>query len=233
MESIPGYVSIVFILTTFITVGFLLQATKAAGIQSWAAKLLLFLLPLWIIFQSILSIGGFYNDVDSTPPRIFIFGVVPALALIAVYFLFFRSSFIDRLPLKLLTSIHSVRIPVELVLYWLFLNQQVPKIMTFSGWNFDILTGIMAIVLSFVAFRGGSANRPILIAFNVIGLFLLALIVIIAFLSAPSPLQSLAFEQPNRAVLFFPYSFLPTIVVPIILFSHLASLWKLATEKAK
>ena len=37
----------------------------------------------------------------------------------------------------------------------------------------------------------------------------------------------MAFEQPNRAVLFFPYIRLPTIIVPVVLFSHLAALWKL------
>ena len=33
------------------------------------------------------------------------------------------------------------------------------------------------------------------------------------------------------AVLYFPFIWLPSVVVPIVLFSHLASLWKLATGK--
>jgi len=37
----------------------------------------------------------------------------------------------------------------------------------------------------------------------------------------------LAFDQPNIAVLYFPFSWLPTYVVPVVLFCHLAALRKL------
>lgn len=56
---------------------------------------------------------------------------------------------------------------------------------------------------------------------------LLINIVIRALLSFPSPMQQLAFDQPNRAIIYFPFIWLPTVVVPIILFSHLASIWQL------
>ncbi|MEM9987092.1 MAG: hypothetical protein AAF804_18515, partial [Bacteroidota bacterium] len=46
----------------------------------------------------------------------------------------------------------------------------------------------------------------------------------IAILSAPLPFQQLAFEQPNVAVLRFPYVLLPGVVVPLVLLSHLLSL---------
>lgn len=231
MESLPPYVSIVFILTTFVTVGFLLQAIKATGLGSVASKLLLFILPLWILLQAVLGAGGFYQATDKVPPRLFLFGVLPALALIVVYFLFFRRGFIASLPLRHLTLLHVVRVPVELTLLWLFTGGLVPRIMTFEGWNFDILSGLLAPVVYFAAFRGGSSKRTLLIAYNVIGLLLLINIVSIAILSLPTPLQRLAFDQPNRAVLLFPYVWLPTIIVPIVLFSHLAALWKLAKGK--
>lgn len=160
-----------------------------------------------------------------------LFGVFPALLLIISYFLFFRSSFVEFLPLRLLTLVHVVRIPVEIVLLWLFIGGQVPQIMTFEGRNFDILSGILAPIVYLIVFRGGAANRWLLIVFNVLGLILLANIVTIAVMSLPTPIQQKAFEQPNRAVLFFPYIFLPTIIVPIVLFSHLAALWKLAKAK--
>ncbi|MEP6786963.1 MAG: hypothetical protein ABJB40_00930 [Acidobacteriota bacterium] len=231
MESLPGYVSIVFILTTFAAVAFLLRALRAAGLQRLPSKILLFLLPLWIIFQAILAVGGFYQDETSLPPKLFLFGVLPALLLIISYFTFFRSSFVERLPLRLLTLVHVVRIPVELVLLWLFFGGMVPQVMTFEGWNFDIASGFLAIIIYFVAFRGSLTNRTLLFGFNVLGLVFLANIVSIALLSLQSPMQQMAFDKPNRAVLFFPYVWLPTIVVPIVLLSHLAALWKLAKGK--
>ncbi len=46
-----------------------------------------------------------------------------------------------------------------------------------------------------------------------------------------TPIQQLAFDRPNQAVLFFPDVWLPAVVVPIVLFRHFASLCKLATGK--
>ena len=233
METVPAYVSIVFILTTFVTVAFLIQAIKSVGTISLPSQILLFLLPLWIIFQAVIVIGGFYQDATAVPPRIAVFGVFPALVTIIVYFIFFRSSFIERIPPRLLTLLHVVRIPVELVLFLLFVSKQVPQVMTFEGRNFDIISGILAVIVYFVAFRGKTVNRWILIGFNIVGLLLLANIVSIAILSLPSPIQQIAFDQPNRAVTFFPYIWLPTIIVPIVLFAHLSSLWKLAAGRDK
>lgn len=231
MESVPPYVSTVFILTTFTAVAFLLQAAKRVGLGKLPSQILIFLLPLWIFFQAVISMGGFYQTATAIPPRLVLFGVLPALLTIVTYLIFFRESFIDKIPLQLLTMLHIVRIPVEIVLLWLFQNGLLPQLMTFEGRNFDILSGILAPIVYLIAFRGDKTKRGLLIAFNILGLILLANIVTIAVLSLPSPFQQLAFEQPNRAVVLFPYSWLPTIVVPIVLFSHIAALWKLLRSK--
>lgn len=231
METIPSYVEVVFVLTTLATLAFLIQAIKSAGLKSLGSKILLFILPLWIIFQAVLAIGGFYQNENSVPPRLALFGVLPAVVTISIYFIFFRSSFIDRIPLRLLTSVHVVRIPVELTLFWLFVAKQVPQVMTFEGRNFDILAGFLAVIVYFAAFRGRKVNRALLIAFNIVGLILLVNIVSIAVMSSPSPLQQIAFDQPNRAVMFFPYIWLPTIIVPVVLFAHLAALWRLVGKR--
>jgi hypothetical protein len=139
----------------------------------------------------------------------------------------FRNTLIKRLPLSLLTLVHVIRVPVELVLYWLFLAKFVPREMTFAGWNFDIVSGVLAIVVYLVVFRFGIGSRAVLAGFNLLGLMLLFVIVTTAALAVESPLQRIAFEQPNRAIVYFPYALLPTVVVPIVLFSHIASLVKI------
>ena len=233
METLPAYVSIVFILTTFAAIGFLLQATKAVGLTKLHSRILIFVLPLWIMFQGVLAVGGFYLKTDVMPPRIALAGVWPAVLLIVIYFIFFRRSYIERLPLKLLTLVHVVRIPVEITLLWLYLGGQVPRMMTFEGLNFDILSGVFAIVAFAVGFQRNIAVKPVLITFNILGLLLLINIVSIAILSLPTPIQRLNFDQSNWAVLYFPYVWLPTIVVPIVLFSHLASLWQLVAKQPR
>jgi hypothetical protein len=227
IENLPGYVSIIFILTTFLTVGLLLYAVKQTVFDTVPAKLLIFLLSFWIFFQAILAKSEFYQNSEAFPPRLVIFGVFPAILLIIIYFVFFRKNFIEPLPLKILTLLSVVRIFVEVVLLWLFQNHFVPQSMTFEGRNFDILSGITAPIIYFLAFRGGKINRPLLIVWNFFALILLFNVVITAILAFPSVNPQLPLELQNRAVTFFPYIWLPAVIVPIVLFSHLASLWKL------
>jgi hypothetical protein len=47
-------------------------------------------------------------------------------------------------------------------------------------------------------------------------------------MSAPGPLQQIAFEQPNVGIAYFPFVLLPTIIVPMVLFAHIAILRKRA-----
>lgn len=230
-ETLPGYISIVFILTTFATIGFLFYAIRQVGTKTTAAAILVGAVSFWLFFTGTAALSGFYSNTDSLPPRLFLLGALPSLLMIAVYFAFFRSSFVEKLPLKTLTLLSLVRIPVEIVIYWLFQNRMMPEAMTFEGWNYDILSGISAPVIFLIAFRGGEINRTVLIIWNFAALVLLFIVVTTAIVALPSPMQQIAFDQPNRAVLHFPFVWLPSIVVPIVLFSHLASLWQLLTKK--
>lgn len=232
IENLPDYVSIVFILTTFLTIGFLFFAIRQTAIQTTPAKLLIAFISFWLVFTATAALGGFYTNSQAMPPRVFFFGVFPALLLIILYFIFFRKTFIEKLPLKTLTLLSIIRIPVEFVIFGLYQNGQMPEIMTFEGTNFDILSGITAPVIFWLAFRNNKINRPLLIVWNIFALFLLINIVTTAALATPSPVQQIAFEQPNRAVMFFPFIWLPGLIVPIVFFSHLVSLWKLLVLKS-
>jgi len=227
IEQLPLYVSIVFIFTTLLTVWLFLRSIPISVRNKLPSRILSFVLPFWLLLQGALSIGDFYHYPDAVPPRFFVFGVLPTIILVAIYLVFFRKDFIDELSLKALTLLHVVRVAVEITLLWLFQASQVPQIMTFEGRNFDILSGLTAPLIYFLAFRNGKTNRPLLIVWNLIALGLLINIVTIAFLSSKSPIQKLALDQPNVGVTYFPFIWLPTIVVPIVLFSHLTSLWKL------
>ena len=230
IEQVPAYVSTVFLITSFLTFGIFAYAIKRVGIEHLWSKFLLFIVPFWMLFQAVMALAGFYLTTDIVPPRLPVFAVLPAVALIALLFVAGRE-FITKLPLLPLTILHTIRIPVELTLAALYEYGMIPREMTFHGWNYDIVSGILAIIVSFIAFRGGAVNRKILIAFNVIGLVLLSIIVTIAVLALKSPMQQLAFDQPNRGVLYFPYIWLPAMIVPVVLFCHLASIYKLTVSE--
>lgn len=214
MDSLPGYISIVFILTTFLAIYFFYRSCLASNTAIWVVL-------GWTIMQGVIGWSGFYTITDTLPPR-FILLLMPTL--IVMGFLFFTSRgrrFIDGLDPAALTLLHIVRIPVELVLFWLFVHQTVPQIMTFEGRNFDILSGISALFIYYFGFVKNALSKKILLWWNIICLGLLFNIVFLAILSAPVPFQQFAFDQPNEAVFYFPFIWLPGVVVPLVLFSHL------------
>lgn len=103
--------------------------------------------------------------------------------------------------------------------------------MTFEGRNFDILSGISAPIVAYLVFTKKTLSHNFLLIWNFICLGLLINIVTNALLSAPFPIQKLAFEQPNIAILHFPFSWLPTFVVPVVLLGHLVSIRQLMIKK--
>ena len=227
MEHVPAFVSVVFMITTFVTVGIFLSAVRTVAYRSSFAKIVLFVVPFWLILQYFLASAGFFHNTSSLPPRLFAFGFGPALLLIVSSFVFARESFVSALPITILTIVHVIRIPVELTLSWLWQAGVVPEIMTYHGTNFDILSGLTAPVAFYFAWKRSSISRYVLAGWNLLALGLVLNIVITAILCVPSPIQRLAFDQPNIAVLHSPFVWLPAVVVPIVLFSHFASLYQL------
>ncbi|WP_182953813.1 hypothetical protein [Pedobacter gandavensis] len=81
--------------------------------------------------------------------------------------------------------------------------------------------------IAWFGIKNGKISPTILLIWNLICLGLLINIVFLALFSAPSPFQKFAFEQPNIALPNFPYVWLPTFIVPLVLFGHLVSIRQL------
>ena len=184
-------------------------------------KRVLYFFLVWATITGTLSGVGFFSVTAALPPRI-AWVMIPAV-LYVIWF--YRNLTTDKIQIDTLLAIHVLRIGVELVLLGLYRQGRVPVLMTFEGWNFDILSGVTAVLLLlYRLFTGQGINHTVFLVWNILGLVFVAIIVSIATLSAPSPLQQLAFEQPNRAVLDFPYTLLPAVIVPVVVLSHLLSL---------
>ena len=238
LTNLPLFVALVFGLSTLLVLLLFVGAVRKSSSATIALQSNIIAIGLvgWLGFQAGLTMSGIYQA-GMPPPKILIFGVLPALVTILVLFLTRRGRvFIDSLPLRQITYVNTVRVLVELVLYWLCLYKAVPLIMTFEGANFDILAGITAPIVAYFAFRKPFLSRAVvtgLLAWNVVCLGLLLTIVRFALLSAPTPFQQFGFEQPNIAIAYFPFSWLPTFIVPVILFGHLASIRQLWTRLAR
>lgn len=224
MQNLPDYISIIFLITVALTFLWFYLATRS--------KAFLFLSVIWIGVQTLLGLNGFFQDTTTLPPKILVIGVLPALIAIVITFATKKGrAFIDRVNLKTLTYFHSIRIPVEIVLFLLFQQSVVSILMTFEGTNFDLFSGITAPIVGYFAFRKGTVNRKLLLGWNILCLGLLVNVVVTAILVAPFPFQVLSLNQPNIAVLYYPFNLLPTYVVPLVLFAHLIALRQLRRKK--
>ncbi|MFC6223889.1 hypothetical protein ACFP2F_11610 [Hymenobacter artigasi] len=212
---------IVFGFTTGLAVWFFYLAAQRS-------KRALLLLLAWLLVQGVVGLSGFYTSSTTLPPRMALLLVPPLLLIMALFATTAGRRWLDGLRLELLTLLHVVRFPVELVLFGLYLQKAVPKLMTFEGRNWDIVLGLTAPVVYYFARRKMLSGRPGLLLWNILGLASLLNIVVSALLSAPTPLQRFAFEQPNIAILHFPFVWLPGCVVPLVLLAHLAAIRQLA-----
>lgn len=225
MTTLPFYVPVTFGLTVLLTF-YLLISTLRPTLSRSSLFIVIGLLVLWIGLQTGLSLSGFYQ-VQTRPPRLLLLVGPPLLTIIILLVRGKSRAVLQDLSLELLTWIHFVRIPVELVLLWLFLYKQIPVEMTFEGRNPDIFSGLMAPLIAYFGIRQGRMNRWWLLLWNLLCLGLLVNIVATSVLSAPSPFQRFGFDQPNVGLARFPFVLLPGFIVPTVLWSHLTAIVQL------
>lgn len=210
-------IAILFAATVLVSCWFFYRVTNKALLP-------LLIVFLWILLQSLVSYSGFYTNTTDLPPRFIALVLPPFLSIILLFSLKKGRTFTNNLQARTLVMLHVVRIPVELVLYFLYRQGLVPELLTFEGRNWDILSGLSAPLIYYLYFVRGNLKKSYFIAWNVLCLLLLLNVVIHGILSAPFPFQQFAFEQPNKALLYFPFSLLPGFIVPLVLFAHLASI---------
>ncbi|MFY0627289.1 MAG: hypothetical protein JXR07_13395 [Reichenbachiella sp.] len=233
MNELPAYIGLVFIATTIATVGFIyfgIQSTEKKK-ENKVALTVLIVICTWLALTGFLAYNGFYRNYEAIPPRlVFVFG--PTLLSTFILLLIKKSrAFLLKVPITTLTYLHIVRVPVEMVLWWLALNKALPLMLTFEGINHDILSGVSAPFVAIFLVGINRYHRITAIIWNFVALGLLFNIVGHALLSAPTPFQKFSFEQPMIAVFYLPYIWLPAFIVPAVFFSHLVSLMQLFSNQ--
>jgi hypothetical protein len=94
-----------------------------------------------------------------------------------------------------------------------------PVHMTYTGRNFDIVTGITAIIVA-AAVASGRGGRTLVGAWNVMGLALLVNVVTVAILATPA-FRYFGDDDLNVFVTYTPYVWLPAVMVLAALAGHL------------
>ena len=186
-------------------------------------KKLISIILIWSLFLSLISYYGFFQNTDVQPPR---FGLVliPVFGFIIYGLLKKQRAWIyKKRNIKISTFLHTVRLPVEIVLLQLFLVGSIPELMTFEGKNYDIVMGISAPIIGSL-FLFNVIKKRHLLAWNIIGLIMIFCILFIGIFSAVLPIQLFAFEQPNIGINYFPFVLLPGVIVPLVIYTHITDI---------
>jgi hypothetical protein len=163
--------------------------------------------------------SGFLREWDRRPPpfAVLVLGIVGLSALIVF------SSVGRRLarfvPLWALVAVQAFRLPLELAMHAMSERGIMPGIMSYSGRNFDIVTGASAIVVALLTATGVGGRRLVMV-WNIVGLLLLANVVIVAILATPA-IRYFGDQQLNVWVTYPPFVWLPAVMVLAALAGHL------------
>jgi hypothetical protein len=112
------------------------------------------------------------------------------------------------IPLAWLVGFQGFRLPLELVLHDWHAAGTIPETMSWTGSNWDILTGILACLMcAFVGTRHWLAW-----VFNIVGIILLANVGRVAIMSSPLPF-GWQVDPPLELIRYFPYAYIVPICV--------------------
>jgi hypothetical protein len=112
-----------------------------------------------------------------------------------------------------------------------YVERVMPVQMSYSGQNYDILTGISGGVLGWWLSRG-RVPRGIVTVWNVLGFALLLNVVTVAILSTPM-FRWFGDGRVNTFVTYPPFVWLPAVLVPAALIGHLLVWRKLRRERRR
>jgi hypothetical protein len=134
-------------------------------------------------------------------------------------------------PLAVLVGVQGFRLPLELLMHRAYGEGLMPVQMSYSGRNFDIVTGSTAIVLAAALWLAPQRVSPKLVmAWNVLGFALLLNVLTIAILSAPTPLRTFMNEPANVWITQAPFVWLPAVFVLAALAGHVVVFRRLRME---
>jgi hypothetical protein len=179
----------------------------------------------WLAFTGVLALLGFWADFDARPPHLVLL-IFPALGLpVLLAFSRIGTTLAFNVPMALLVGFHAFRLPLELVMHQAAVEGTMPPQMTYTGSNFDIVTGASALVVGAIA-GWGRAPRWLLLGWNTLGSGLLVAILVIAVASLPT-FQAFG-SDPSRVntwVAYFPFVWLPAGLVSAAVMGHVL-LWR-------
>jgi hypothetical protein len=173
----------------------------------------------WMAATWRVAASGVLRDWNRNPPPFFflVLAIVALASVIAFSGLGRRLS--AFLPLWVLVAVQGFRLPLEVAMHAMYERGIMPREMTYTGRNFDILTGAGAIVVAALVVAGFAGRRAIAV-WNVAGLALLVNVVTVAILATPR-FDYFGTTPLNVWVTYPPFVWLPAVMVLAAFAGHL------------
>jgi hypothetical protein len=180
---------------------------------------------LWLLLSGAAAASGVLRRFDAVPPPFA--GLLLAILAIGIILPLspLGTRLIRGLPLAALVGYQVFRFPLELLMHRAYTDGLMPVQMSYSGRNFDIITGIGAGLLGLALLRW-SVPRWMIWACNLGGFVLLVNIVTVAVLSTPI-FRWFGDDRLNVFVTYVPFVWLPAVMVTAALMGHILVLRKL------
>lgn len=220
-----------FVVIPLLLVGLLLWGTAVAYRGDSARGTVLLIgafAAAWMTATWLGASTGVFRLWDATPPP-FAFLVI-AIAALACLLAFspLGTRLITAVPLWVLILVQSFRLPLELAMHARYEQGIMPVQMSYSGRNFDIVTGLTALaVAAIVRHRKG---RGVALAWNVMGLVLVLNVVTVGILSTPR-FAYFGSDRLNVWITYPPYVWLPAVMVLAAIAGHLLIFRSLRLER--
>lgn len=171
----------------------------------------------WLSLTLLAARSGILRQWTGTPPPFAIL-VITIFAMAAAISFSRMGGRLARLPLWMLVAIQSFRFPLEIAMHRMYERGIMPEPMSYSGRNYDIVTGVTAIVVAALV-AAGAGGRRLVFAWNLLGTVLLANIIMIAILATPR-FAYFGVDQLNVWVTYPPFVWLPAMMVLAALIGH-------------
>ncbi len=191
--------------------------------------LLLGVFMLWLGIHGAVAWSGVLEKQTMPPPLVIYLALTLGVGIVFSISKWGELS-AQKTPLLKLVMLQVFRLPLEMVLASLASNGNLPYEMTFYGFNFDIATGAIALLIVLLSkFK----TLPLIVfwIWNSMGFVLLMVIGVVAPLSSPIPIRVFESGPPLVLAMFLPWTWIISVCVFVALVGHLVIYRKLWSDR--
>ncbi len=221
------FVVIPVVVAGLVGIGIIRARPASASAGRWRGRTFAALIALFAV-PAALAASGILLRFDSLPPPFMV--MMAVLIGSATWAAFSRAgtAVLERHGYAALIGLQVFRLPLELIMHHASDLGVMPSVMSYSGRNFDIVTGISALVLLPLLLKR-RLPLSVIWSWNVLGFALLLNVMMVAIRATPV-FGHFGEAQLNTWVAYVPFVWLPSVLVTVAWAGHLLVFRKLLRQ---